>query len=84
VLQRLVVGAALSVCPLDDPHAPLTDVTVPPLDELPPEAASIASQTAVCPPLVPVQLQTQTTPLFVTAVAVPAIQRLVVGALLRV
>jgi hypothetical protein len=72
ILQRLVVGAVETVVPLDDPHAPLTGAAV-----------LLAEQEAVVPPLEPLQLQFQG-PVPVTLEALPAEQRLVVGAVLTV
>ena len=68
-LQRLAVGAALADAPFALPHAPFTA-----------GGGATAEQVAVVPPLLPTQLQIQG-PLPVTAVAVPALQRFAVGAL---
>ena len=70
-LQRLAVGAALADAPFALPHAPSTG-----------GGRSTAEQVAVVPPLLPAQLHDHG-PLPVTADAVPALQRLVVGALVR-
>ena len=66
-LHRPTVGALARVAPLAAPHTPLV-------------AATGASQDAVVPLLMPSQLQVQG-PLPETAVAVPALQRPLVGAL---
>ena len=71
-LQRLVVGAVVKVPPLDEPHWPLTGVL-----------AILAEQLAVEPPFDPWQLQVQG-PVPLTELAVPAVQRLVVGAEVKV
>jgi hypothetical protein len=68
-LQSLLVGAVLVMTPFAAPHWPFTGGA----------DARGAEQTAVVPPLLPTQLQFQG-PLPVTLVAVPALQRLVVGA----
>jgi hypothetical protein len=72
VVQRLVLGALLTATPLAEPQTPLTGVGV-----------LLAEQEEVVPPLLPSQLQLQG-PVPVTEVALPAVQRLVVGALLTV
>jgi hypothetical protein len=51
-LQRLVVGATLSVCPFADPHTPPTDVTVPLLLEVLLEEPELL----VVPELLPLEL----------------------------
>lgn len=66
-LHRLVEGAAFNVAPFEEPHAPLT-------------TGSAAAQLAVAPPSEPTQDHTQGLEP-VTAVAVPALQRLRVGAI---
>jgi hypothetical protein len=68
VVQRLVVGALVRLAPLEDPHWPLS--------------RRLASQLAAEPPLLPLQAQVHG-PLPLTDVAVPVVQRLVVGALVR-
>jgi hypothetical protein len=68
VLQRLVVGALVKSALFDEPHAPL--------------ASSKAEQLAVEPPLAPKQLQSHG-PAPVTVEALPLLQRLVVGALVK-
>ena len=70
-LQRLVVGAVLTTTPFAGPHCPFCA-----------EASFCAEQVAVVPPLLPTQLQLQG-PVPVTVVAVPALQSLVVGALVK-
>ena len=70
-LQRLAVGAALTVPPFEEPHAPFTGGA---------EATFVAEQVAVVPPLLPAQLHDHG-PLPLTVDAVPALQRLAVGAL---
>jgi hypothetical protein len=77
-LQRLVVGALLTATPFAGPHCPFTGGAGGGGGG----EASCATQVAVFPPLLPTQVQVQG-PLPVTAVAVPALQRLVVGALVR-
>jgi len=67
-LQRLAVGAVLATTPFALPHAPLI--------------SSRAEQLAVVPPPEPAQLHDHG-PLPVTVDPVPALQRLVVGALVR-
>ena len=74
VLQRFAVGAVLTVPPFALPHAPFTGVA---------EATFFAEQVAVVPPLAPAQLHAHG-PLPLTVDAVPALQRLAVGALLSV
>jgi hypothetical protein len=69
VVQRPVVGALATVVPLAEPHAPLTA-----------GALTLALQDALVPLPLPEQLQAQG-PLPETAVAVPVVHRLVVGAL---
>jgi hypothetical protein len=71
VVHRLVVGLLLRLSPFDDPHAPLT-VT----------GLRDAVHCAVLPPLLPAQLQFHG-PVPLTVDVVPAVQRLVVGLLLR-
>jgi hypothetical protein len=66
-LQRLVVGLVENVCPLAEPQAPST------LEE-----GLLALQEALLPPLVPLHSQYQP-PSSLTEVAIPALQRLVVG-----
>ena len=68
VVHSPLVGAVLVMTPFAGPHWPLTGAE-----------ASGAEQVAVVPPLLPTQVQVQG-PLPVTVVAVPALQRLVVGA----
>jgi hypothetical protein len=59
--------------------------TLPPLDELPESALFRAKHPATVPPVVPVQFQIhEEVPSEVTAEAVPAVHRLVVGAELMV
>jgi hypothetical protein len=70
-LQRPVVGALAKVPLADDPHTPLTVA-----------AAALAVQVALVPPLVLAQIQVQG-PLPATPSDVPALHRLVVGALLK-
>jgi hypothetical protein len=72
VVQRFAVGAVLTDAPFALPHAPLTGCA---------EATFVAEQVAVVPPLLPSQLHDHG-PLPLTAVAVPVVQRLAVGALL--
>ena len=67
-LQRLAVGAALTVPPFALPHAPFV--------------SSRAEQVAVAPPPEPAQVQVQG-PLPLTATGVPALQRFAVGLLVR-
>jgi hypothetical protein len=67
VVQRLVDGALVTPTPLADPHAPLTGV-----------AGLLAEQLVLVPPLRPVQVQDHG-PVPLIGVAVPAVQRLVVG-----
>ena len=71
VVQSPLAGALLTATPFAEPHAPFTGA-----------GGSFAAQIAMVPPLLPRQLQFQG-PLPVTVVAVPALQRLVVGALVR-
>jgi hypothetical protein len=71
-LQRPVAGAVLNVPPLAVPQTPLTGIG----------AALLAEQLAAAPPFSPVQLHVHG-PLPLTAVAVPVLQRFVVGALLN-
>ena len=73
-LQRLVVGALVRVAPFEEPHVPFTPCV---------EATFSAEQVAVVPPLLPAQLHDQG-PLPLTVDAVPVVQRLAVGALVRV
>jgi hypothetical protein len=68
-LQRLLVGALLRSAPFEEPHAPLTAEVVG------------AQHNPVAPPLLPEQLQDHG-PLPLTADAVPALQRLALGAVL--
>ena len=70
-LQRFVVGAVLVAAPFALPHTPFTGC-----------AASCAEQVAVVPPLLPAHVHVQG-PLPVTADAVPELQRLAVGALVK-
>jgi len=70
-LQRLAVGAVLTDAPFALPHAPFTGC-----------GGSSAEQLAVVPPLLPAQLHDHG-PLPLTVDAVPALQRLAVGALVR-
>ena len=72
-LQRLAVGALLSLPPFEEPHAPFTGCA---------EATFFAEQVAVVPPPLPAQLHDHG-PLPVTVDAAPAPQRLAVGALAR-
>jgi len=72
-VQRLAVGLALTFAPFEEPHAPFTGVA---------EATFFAEQVAVVPPSLPAQLHDHG-PLPLTADAVPVLQRLAVGALLR-
>jgi hypothetical protein len=71
-VQRLAVGAVLSLPPFEEPHAPFTGCA---------EATSVAEQVAVLPPLLPAQLHDHG-PLPLTVDAVPAVQRFAVGAVL--
>jgi hypothetical protein len=71
-LQRLVVGAALSVCPFADPHMPLTGVDALPLELA--VCSGLTEQYAVVPPLMPAQLQLHG-PLPLIAEAVPPLHR---------
>jgi hypothetical protein len=68
-LQNPLVGAVLVMTPFAGPHWPFSGGA----------EASGAPQIAVLPPLLPTQVQVQG-PLPVTVVAVPALQRLAVGA----
>jgi hypothetical protein len=70
-LQRFVVGAVLTVAPFALPHAPFTG-----------DGGSTAEQLAVVPPPEPAQVQLHG-PLPLTADAVPVLQRLAVGLLVR-
>jgi len=70
VLQRLVEGAAVRSAPFADPHWPLV-------------ATMAAEHEALLPPLLPAQLQAQG-PVPVMLEAVPMVQRLVEGALVKV
>jgi hypothetical protein len=69
-LQRLAVGALLSLPPFEEPHAPFTGCA---------EATFFAEQVAVVPPPLPAQLHDHG-PLPLIVEAVPALQRLAVGA----
>ena len=69
VVHSPLVGAVLVMTPFAGPHWPLTGAE-----------ASGAEQVAVVPPLLPTQVQVQAPLPVVTVVAVPALQRLVVGA----
>jgi hypothetical protein len=71
VVHRLVVGLLVRLSPFDEPQAPLTGV-----------GFSDAVHNAVAPPLLPAQLQSQG-PLPVTDEAVPVVQRLMAGLLLK-
>ena len=71
-LQRLRVGALPVGTPFAEPHWPFTGA----------EASFSAEQVAVVPPLLPAHVHDHG-PLPVTVDAVPALQRLVVGALAR-
>ena len=71
VVQSPLAGAVLTATLFAEPHPPFTGA-----------GGSSASQVVVVPPLLPAQAQFQG-PLPVTLVAVPALQRLVVGALVR-
>jgi hypothetical protein len=75
-LQRLVVGAVLTATPFAGPHCPFTGGGGGGGGG----EASCATQVAVVPPLLPAQLHVHE-PLPLTTDAVPALQRLVVGAL---
>jgi hypothetical protein len=66
-MQRLAVGALARLAPFEEPHAPFT--------------ASSSEHDTVRPPLLPTQVQLQG-PLPVTAVAMPALQSPLVGAVL--
>ena len=72
VVQSPLVGAVLTATPFAGPHTPFTGW----------EATFVAEQVAVVPPLLPAQFQLQGPPP-VTVDAVPALQRLAVGALDR-
>jgi hypothetical protein len=72
-VQSPLVGAVLTATPFAGPHTPFTGCA---------EATFVAEQVAVVPPLLPAQLQFQG-PLPLTADAVPALQRLAVGAVDR-
>jgi hypothetical protein len=80
LVQRLVVGALLSVCPFAVPHAPLT-APPPELllldDEVAPEEL-LTEHCAVVPPLMPAQLQLHG-PLPLTGEAVPPLHRSALG-----
>jgi hypothetical protein len=69
-LHKFVVGAVLTVNPFDVPHVPLTAA-----------AFNGAVQFAVAPPLVPAQLHAHG-PAPPTLLAVPALHKFVVGAVL--
>src|SRR5512135_13995 len=71
-LQRLLVGAVVKVPPLDEPHWPLTG-----------GLAIFAEQLAVEPPFDPAQVQVHG-PVPLTVLALPALQRLLVGAAVKV
>ena len=71
VAQRLVVGATFDVVPLADPQVPFT-------------LAIFAKQAPTSPPAAPTQFQIHASPSTVTVVAVPTLQRSVVGMLVRV
>ena len=70
-VQRFAVGLALTVVPFALPHAPFTG-----------GGGSSAEQVAVVPPPLPAQLHDHG-PLPLTVDAVPVLQRLAVGALVR-
>ena len=70
-VQRLAVGAVLTDAPFEEPHAPFTG-----------GGGSSAEQVAVVPPPLPAQLHDHG-PLPLTVDAVPVVQRLAVGALVR-
>jgi hypothetical protein len=72
-VQRLAVGALVRLPPFEEPHAPFTGCA---------EATFFAEQAAVVPPLLPAQLHDHG-PLPAMVDAVPALQRLAVGALAR-
>ena len=72
-VQRFVVGLTLTVAPFALPQTPLTGVA---------EAVFFAEQVAVVPPLLPAQVHDHG-PVPLTADAVPALQRLAVGAVLK-
>ena len=72
-LQRLVVGALVRVAPFEEPQTPFTPCA---------DASFTAEQVAVVPPLLPVHVHDHAL-LPLTADAVPALQRFVVGALAR-
>jgi hypothetical protein len=69
-LQRFVVGVLLTAVPFAEPHEPLTGPT-----------ATGAWHAAVVPPLVPGHIQFHG-PAPLTAEAVPALHRFIVGVLL--
>ena len=71
VVHSPLVGAVLVMTPFAGPHWPLTGAE-----------ASSARQVAVVPPLLPAQLHDHG-PLPLTGEAAPAVQRLAVGALVR-
>jgi hypothetical protein len=72
-LQRFAVGVLVRLPPFEEPHAPFTGCA---------EATFFAEQVAVVPPLLPAQLHDHG-PLPAMVDAVPALQRLAVGALVR-
>src|SRR6185437_2664227 len=72
-LQRVGVGLVLVVAPYALPQTPLTGVA---------DAVLVAEQVAVVPPLLPAQVHDHG-PVPLTADAVPALQRLAVGAVLK-
>ena len=71
-VQRLLAGAVVKVPPLAEPHWPLTG-----------GVAMFAEQFAVEPPFDPAQVQFQG-PLPLTVLALPAAQRLLAGAVVKV
>jgi hypothetical protein len=73
-VQRLAAGALVRLAPFEEPHAPFTGCA---------EASLFAEQVAVVPPLLPAQLHAHGPPPL-RIDAVPAVQRLAVGALLSV
>jgi hypothetical protein len=72
-LQRLRVGAVPVGTPFAEPHWPFTGA----------DASCTAEQVAVVPPLLPAHVHDHPLLPVVTVDAVPALQRLVVGALER-
>ena len=71
-VQRFAVGLVLTVPPFEEPQAPFTGCA---------EATFFAEQVALVPPPLPAQLHDHG-PLPLTDDAVPALQRLAVGAVL--